>query len=247
MLNSGSGRASQASPKEVGSAQRRILDAVFLMHAKTCSPSACGSAPESEYIYMTHIQARSGVKPTQTADPLQYKLMTLKPMDLTSISFDTNTGKTARNYIRLTFLTVADQRKFRLSLQSGPTMSDTTKTQVAFISGHTDLTQDEFQCNYIPRHDTALQDGHIFILGDAAGVDTLALTYLLSDDLRTKYPDILPRVKVFASRKHNISRLRSLGIEVIGPDDPCLPLRFETWRIWLEHRRAVATLHGINT
>ena len=93
----------------------------------------------------------------------------------------------------------------------------TDVARVAFISGHTDLSQIDFDRIYEPLICEAIASGHTFILGDALGVDTIALTYLLSwkDDLRQ-------RVTVYASRKYNIPKLTALGVKVIGPDDSCL-------------------------
>lgn len=50
----------------------------------------------------------------------------------------------------------------------------------AFISGHLDLTIQEFNQNYIPAIDAALLSGCSFVLGDAMGCDSIAQTYLLN-------------------------------------------------------------------
>lgn len=52
--------------------------------------------------------------------------------------------------------------------------------RIAFISGHTDLTINQFNLEYIPLLHAAIQSGQQFIIGDAAGTDTFALSYLLS-------------------------------------------------------------------
>jgi hypothetical protein len=89
------------------------------------------------------------------------------------------------------------------------------KPQVAFISGHIDLPQTDFNAIYIPLINSALTKAHAFILGDAPGVDTMALTYLLSlspkDDLKS-------RIAVYASRKDNVPKFQALGVDVIGPE-----------------------------
>lgn len=50
---------------------------------------------------------------------------------------------------------------------------------VLFISGHLDLTPDEFEQHYRPAIDAALARGDSFVVGDARGADTLAQRYLL--------------------------------------------------------------------
>ncbi|MBD1909486.1 hypothetical protein H6F91_02690 [Leptolyngbya sp. FACHB-8] len=47
-----------------------------------------------------------------------------------------------------------------------------------FVSGHLDLTQEEFDTHYRPRLDEALAHGDSFIIGDAQGADILAQNYL---------------------------------------------------------------------
>lgn len=47
-----------------------------------------------------------------------------------------------------------------------------------FISGHTDLTYDEFIKRYKDRIDRAVSEGASFVIGDAPGVDTYTNMYL---------------------------------------------------------------------
>jgi hypothetical protein len=49
---------------------------------------------------------------------------------------------------------------------------------ICFISGHLDLTEQEFQEHYAPRIDRALAQGATFIVGDARGADAMAQAYL---------------------------------------------------------------------
>jgi hypothetical protein len=51
-------------------------------------------------------------------------------------------------------------------------------TRVNFISGHLDLTREEFEAHYRPLIDAALSLGETFIIGDARGADALAQGYL---------------------------------------------------------------------
>jgi hypothetical protein len=49
---------------------------------------------------------------------------------------------------------------------------------IYFISGHLDLTEQEFQEHYAPRIDLAIARGATFVVGDARGTDALAQAYL---------------------------------------------------------------------
>lgn len=95
-------------------------------------------------------------------------------------------------------------------------------TKIALISGHTDLSTDDFERHYIPQLDTALSAGHQFVLGDATGVDTQALQYLLSPPVRQKHPDIASRITVLPSRNYNVTKFKDMGLKVVPPHDPRL-------------------------
>ncbi|ABC29376.1 hypothetical protein HCH_02576 [Hahella chejuensis KCTC 2396] len=49
---------------------------------------------------------------------------------------------------------------------------------VYFISGHLDLTPQEFEQHYAPAIDQALENQASFVIGDARGADKLAQDYL---------------------------------------------------------------------
>jgi len=51
--------------------------------------------------------------------------------------------------------------------------------EVFFISGHINLTQGEFDIHYKPAIDDSLKKNGRYVLGNAAGADTMALDYLL--------------------------------------------------------------------
>ena len=53
-----------------------------------------------------------------------------------------------------------------------------SENQTAFISGHLDITWAEFVVHYKPKIQTAFEAGYYFVVGDAAGCDTLAQSYL---------------------------------------------------------------------
>ncbi|KAK3623209.1 hypothetical protein LTR22_024476 [Elasticomyces elasticus] len=94
------------------------------------------------------------------------------------------------------------------------TIANIARSPTAFISGHTDLSQADFDTIYIPLIDAALSDGHNLVLGDAVGVDTQALV--------KAYPDIEARITVYASRPDNVAMLEALAVKVFGPGDPSL-------------------------
>ncbi|MCL4267261.1 MAG: hypothetical protein KJ069_29050 [Anaerolineae bacterium] len=52
--------------------------------------------------------------------------------------------------------------------------------QVAFVSGHRDLTPTEFYQHYQPQLGKAMAAGHRFVVGDAQGADAMAQMYLVS-------------------------------------------------------------------
>lgn len=97
-----------------------------------------------------------------------------------------------------------------------------TRTPIALISGHIDLSTSDFEEHYVPQIETALDAGHHFILGDAVGTDTQALSYLLSPAISSRYPDIKSRIIVYPSRRYNISKLQQQGLTVIAPNHPSL-------------------------
>ena len=78
------------------------------------------------------------------------------------------------------------------------------------ISGHMDLSAEEFARGYHAPLDDAIARGDSFVLGDAKGVDEQALTYMLARDASAAR-----RVTVYASRPANVARLERLGVQVV--------------------------------
>ena len=81
---------------------------------------------------------------------------------------------------------------------------------IAFVSGHMDITPEQLAQHYLPRLDKALAQGHLFVIGDAKGVDASALAYLLSQS--DKYPDIRQRITVHLSRPQRLSEYQVMGV-----------------------------------
>jgi hypothetical protein len=75
---------------------------------------------------------------------------------------------------------------------------------IFFISGHLDLTQEEFQTHYVPLLREAISMGDSFIVGDARGTDAMAQEFLakLSASVIVYHMFELPR--------------NNCGFEVIG-------------------------------
>ena len=75
-----------------------------------------------------------------------------------------------------------------------------------FVSGHLDLTLDEFREHYAPRLDAALAADASFVVGDARGCDLMTQLYLR--DARAQ------RVQVFhmlTAPRHNVSGFPTVG------------------------------------
>lgn len=78
----------------------------------------------------------------------------------------------------------------------------------AFISGHLDLTPDEFEEHYRPQIDKALQDGCLFVIGDARGCDDMTQRYIR----RNGFDDYMAIYHMFEKPRHAIGiRARLVG------------------------------------
>ena len=86
-------------------------------------------------------------------------------------------------------------------------------TKVAFISGHIDLTQEQFETHYVHHIDKAIENGCAFVVGNALGCDALALRYLskrINKDLVTVYHRESPYDKIH--KEHlTLSEIKALG------------------------------------
>jgi hypothetical protein len=69
---------------------------------------------------------------------------------------------------------------------------------VAFVSGHLDLTLEEFDEYYKYRIDEAIANKHSFVVGDARGADLLAQSYLFT---RT---DRVTVFHMYGAPRHNV-------------------------------------------
>lgn len=88
-----------------------------------------------------------------------------------------------------------------------------SKAPVAFVSGHMDVTPEQFKMHYIPRLNDALSQGHQFIIGDAKGLDGMALDYLLAQT--ADYPNVRENITVHVSRPYQVGKYQSMGVKTI--------------------------------
>lgn len=85
--------------------------------------------------------------------------------------------------------------------------------KIAFISGHLDLTDEEFKVHYKPLIYKAIEDGHEFVVGDARGCDAMSQLYLDSQKFRSDRP-VFVHVTVyhmFDTPRNNIGSFETLG------------------------------------
>ena len=74
----------------------------------------------------------------------------------------------------------------------------------SYVSGHLDLTPEEFDSHYRPAIDEALTRGDSFVVGDARGADSMTQNYLLGKTTAVVV------YHMFTSPRHNA------GFETVG-------------------------------
>ena len=83
---------------------------------------------------------------------------------------------------------------------------------VCFISGHIDLTQDEFDSHYKDRILKSIQENASFVVGDANGCDAMAQRFL-SDCIGGELLPEIDRVRVY----HMLKKPRNnVGFRTVG-------------------------------
>lgn len=97
---------------------------------------------------------------------------------------DVSQGKTLNKVIKSKYeyekLDDSNMDKLLMELNE-PDVNDSDKYITYFISGHRDITEDEFEYNYQPliNHALTVTDGAKFVVGDYHGVDIMAQNYLM--------------------------------------------------------------------
>ena len=81
------------------------------------------------------------------------------------------------------------------------------KTSIAFISGHIDLTQKEFDQYYKNKIDEAIKKKHSFVIGDGHGADALAQEYLIN---------LIPKEKVEVYHMFDKPLVNKNNYEMVG-------------------------------
>lgn len=81
---------------------------------------------------------------------------------------------------------------------------------ITFISGHIDITKDEFLFHYQYKLDQAILRKDFFILGNAKGVDTYALEYLI----KKNYPRNKITVYYYSKYNQDLNKFLTLGINI---------------------------------
>lgn len=79
------------------------------------------------------------------------------------------------------------------------------KNEIFFISGHIDLTIDEFNMYYKLYIDNALKNNCSFVIGDAKGADKLAQQYLVG---KTNNVTVY---HMFTSPRNNVGNFKTIG------------------------------------
>lgn len=89
------------------------------------------------------------------------------------------------------------------------------KPAIAFISGHLDLTKEQFKEHYVPKLDKAITAGHDFVVGSARGADSMALDYLLDHCPDTKRITVYIHSRNKTLQQKLVNRITKLGIKSI--------------------------------
>lgn len=58
--------------------------------------------------------------------------------------------------------------------------------KIYFISGHRDLTKEEFNKYYVPKIQSAIKEGGSFVIGDYYGADIMAQNYIVEQGYADK-------------------------------------------------------------
>lgn len=85
-------------------------------------------------------------------------------------------------------------------------------SQIYFISGHLDLTEQEFEKYYVEKINFAISNECSFVIGDAKGADLLAQKYLtncISNNLT--FHDKVTIYHMFKKPRNNFGNFKTIG------------------------------------
>ncbi len=119
----------------------------------------------------------------------------------------------------------------------------------AFISGHTDLTAKEFNDHYVTQIDTAISQGHDFVIGHSAGADTLGLDYLLTHQVQPQSVSIY----IYDRYQSGVAeKYQKLGVNVVtgytsyGSRDGAMTQNSDYDILWVRPVAEAIQMHGAN-
>lgn len=86
---------------------------------------------------------------------------------------------------------------------------------IAFISGHINISDEEFNKHYTNKIDEAINNNHKFVIGNANGADSLAFSYLLNKGVDPKNITIYYYVKYPNNNIRKVDYYKKLGANVV--------------------------------
>jgi len=102
---------------------------------------------------------------------------------------------------------------------------------VAFVSGHRDVTDLEFNTHYVPKLDEAMKQGHLVVVGDYQGVDYMAQRYLKNNN----YTNVIV-YHMFVKPRYYVDGFPTKGGYVSDEDRDSAMTRDSTYDIaWVRH------------
>jgi hypothetical protein len=85
------------------------------------------------------------------------------------------------------------------------TRESSSARPIVYVSGHLDLTEEEFAAHYVPALTEALAKQSVFIVGDACGADTFAQRWLLEKRA------VVTVYHMLTTARHNLSDRPTVG------------------------------------
>jgi len=80
---------------------------------------------------------------------------------------------------------------------------------IAYISGHLDLTPEEFEEHYKPSIDAAIFHGNEMVVGDARGADKMAQEYIKS--IGNNVYELVTVFHMFTNPRNNVANFKTVG------------------------------------
>lgn len=101
---------------------------------------------------------------------------------LLSGGLDGSEGKTFHKVIKANYAGVKLSDAEAKTVRESMTEKELSREHTYFISGHRDITKDEFERNYIPALERVIEDDpeSVFVVGDYGGADIMAQDYLMN-------------------------------------------------------------------